>query len=77
MALIPKDFHLFLCPPGVRLLMRASSAKSNTLNKNSQQKVLAVAHEFGFDPEEIRALPNLNFVSRTDVGAELRRKIKV
>jgi len=41
------------------------------------EKALDVAQEFGFDREEIRAMPELQFVSRTDVGAELRGRIKI
>jgi hypothetical protein len=40
-------------------------------------KALDVAADKGFNREEIQRLPDLHFVSRTDVGAELRGKIKV
>jgi len=37
---------------------------------------LAVAQDFGFDRDEIQQLAPLSFVSRTDVGGELRGKIR-
>jgi hypothetical protein len=41
------------------------------------EKAIAVAVERGFNAQQISSLPDLEFISRTDVGGELRGKIKL
>jgi|ERR1041385_859972 hypothetical protein len=40
-------------------------------------KALEICADWGFDPEQVAALPDLHFISRTNAGAELRGRIKV
>lgn len=41
------------------------------------EKSLDCVGERGFDPAEVKTLPNLHFISRTDQGDELRGKIVI
>lgn len=43
---------------------------------NSPQ-ALATVEERGFNPEEVSTLPNYHFISRTDIGDEVRGKIEL